>query len=136
MMYTVKRLDQHHARLISIRPEQNPRRQADRLAIATADATYIVKHHEILYCQAEGNYCTIVRTDGSKLLVSKTLKAVCQALADDSFIRTHQSFLVHRNYVREVRTDAVVLDGQIVVPVSRSRRGEVFQVITQSCTQL
>ena len=138
-MHTEQHLTSPVARLIPLQPKgftpDRPKR-SDRLAISTTEGTHIVKCSEILYCQAESNYCTIFCTNGSSILVSKTLKAVCEALPLQGFLRTHQSFVVAREHITEVSQDKLILAHEVIVPVARSRRGDVSRSIAQFCIQL
>lgn len=68
--------------------------------IYTTDNTHIVVNRsDILYAEGCSNYCTLV-TKNNRMLISKTLKAVCEFY---SLTRTHKSFAVNLDNV--VRLD-------------------------------
>lgn len=71
------------------------------IAIPFEGSTHLVHEDDIIYCQAEGNYCRI-NLDNKSILLSKTLKRIEHLLPDKTFIRCHQSFLVNKKYIRSV----------------------------------
>ena len=99
---------------------------SSRLVVSAADGFHVLPFREISNCTADGNYCRIFLKDGSELLVAKTLKYIESQLPSQIFIRVHQSHLVNRDYVRFFTTDFMVLTGEARIPISRSRRSEVF----------
>jgi len=104
---------------------------AQRIALTTGDGMIFVPTKDILYCQAESNYTNVVLTGGKKILVSKVLKEIDEALAGQDFFRIHNSYLVNLNHITKfVRGDGgyVVMGDGASVGISRSRRQEFMEL--------
>jgi hypothetical protein len=70
---------------------------------------------DIVWVEAQGNYCTIHSTTGRRM-VRRTLTSLLDELAPEGFVRIHKSRLVKRDCVRGLqtragRTDLVMSDG-------------------------
>ena len=82
---------------------------------------------EILYLKAESNYTEINYTDGSKKLLSKTLKVLEDILPSHQFFRIHKSYLVNAAHITDIilstHESAVKLVGGQSIPVSRDKKG-------------
>ncbi len=104
---------------------------AQRIALTTGDGMIFVPTRDILYCQAESNYTNVVLAGGKKILVSKVLKEIDEALAGTDFFRIHNSYLVNLNHITKfVRGDGgyVVMQDGASVGISRSRRQEFMEL--------
>jgi two-component system, LytTR family, response regulator len=75
-----------------------------KLALPSSDGLVFVKIDEIVYCEAESNYTQIHLVNGTKHLVSRTLKEYEDMLTEQDFFRIHNSYLINlnmiKNYVR------------------------------------
>src|SRR4030095_11803017 len=77
-----------------------------RIALTTGDGMIFVPVDDILYCEAESNYTSVVLKDGKKILVSKVLKDIDETLSGSGFYRIHNSFLINLNHIKKyVRGD-------------------------------
>ncbi len=92
-----------------------------------------VRHHEkmvkvdikdILYIEAERNYCRIHSKDKEYLLVM-TLKDMDEKLPQQHFIRVHRSFIVNLSQIDEVATSHIVIDKK-AIPVSKTLKEELL----------
>ena len=86
---------------------------------------------DILYCQAESNYTSVVLAGGKKIVVSKVLKEIDEALSGPDFFRVHNSYLININQISKfVRGDGgyVVMQDGATVSISRSRRQEFMEL--------
>ncbi|PKQ44273.1 LytR/AlgR family response regulator transcription factor [Confluentibacter flavum] len=92
-----------------------------------------VRHHEkmvkvdikdILYIEAERNYCRIHSTDKQYLLVM-TLKDMDEKLPQKHFIRVHRSFIVNLSQIDEVATSHIIIDKK-AIPVSKALKEELL----------
>ncbi|WP_435356650.1 LytR/AlgR family response regulator transcription factor [Emticicia sp. SJ17W-69] len=78
---------------------------------------------EAYLLEAQINYTNIYFADGSKEISPYTLKKFEQQLASNpSFIRIHRSFLVNKNFIREIKHLNVVLISGAILPLARRRR--------------
>ncbi len=89
----------------------------------------LVQQDQILYCKAAGNYTEIFFTNGSSLLISRKLKETANSLANDWFLRIHQSYLVNMRfatqYFRKSGGQLLMSDGQ-QFPISKNHKAQVL----------
>lgn len=101
----------------------------DKLALPTMEGLVFVPLADIIYCQSDSNYTTVIRHDGSSTIVSKTLKSISEILKDDSFFRIHQSYLINLQYVSKYIKgqggEVVMVNGKHL-PVARSKKDELL----------
>ena len=93
-----------------------------RIALTTSDGLIFVSTSEIIYCEAESNYTNIVLQGGKKIMVSKVLKDIDEALSGPDFFRVHNSYLVNLNHIKKfVRGEGgyVVMDNDATISISR-----------------
>ena len=93
----------------------------NRIGVKTLNGIEIIRTSEILYCQAESNYCRLHLREGRSLLTSKTLKHVSEHLPGGLFTRIHQSYLVNTKAITGVHTELTLSDGT-TLPIARNRR--------------
>ena len=102
-----------------------------KLALNTLEKIHIVSVDEILRCESEINYTKFHFTDGSRLLVTKTLKEFDKLLKDHNFIRVHQSHLINAEFIKEfLKSDGnVVMKDGTKVPVSTRKKQVLMEMI-------
>jgi two-component system LytT family response regulator len=104
-----------------------------RVVLVTQDRIFVKDIEEIVRCESNINYTWFYLLDGSKILVSKTLKEYDKMLSDHNFYRVHQSHLINATYIKEyVKSDGGYLlmkDGSSV-PVSTRRKQEVMDMLS------
>ncbi|MGZ0016395.1 LytR/AlgR family response regulator transcription factor [Yeosuana sp. AK3] len=79
---------------------------------------------DILYIEAERNYCRIYSKLKEYLLVM-TLKDLDEKLPSKHFIRVHRSFIVNLSQIDEVATSHIVI-GKKAIPVSKALKDELL----------
>jgi two-component system LytT family response regulator len=102
-----------------------------KIALPTAHGFDVVPIDTIIRCEADDNYTHVVLKTGKPLLVSRTLKEIEQLLAENSFLRVHQSHLINLNeMLRYIRGEGgyVIMSDNSSVPVSRSRKEVLLNV--------
>jgi two-component system, LytTR family, response regulator len=105
-----------------------------RIALTTGDGMIFVPTTDIIYCEAESNYTKVVLTGGKKIVVSKVLKDIDEALSGPDFCRVHSSFLINVNRIKKyVRGDGgyLVMDDDTDVSISRNRRQEFMELFSK-----
>ena len=86
--------------------------------------------HEIISCEAVGNYTKFFMQNGRNYLISKTLGEYDALLSPHHFIRTHKSHLVNKKFISFIDHDGfAVLKDNTKVDVSRRRKEEVMQAL-------
>ena len=106
-----------------------------RLAISSVQEIRFVEIGEITRCEGENNYTHFHLASGERLTASKPLREYEELLCEDGFLRVHQSHLINSNFLKRfVKTDGGYLEmnDQTQVPVSRSKKSEVIEVLTNS----
>ncbi len=73
-----------------------------RLAIPDGNGFRFVAPTEILLLKAEGAYCSVVLTNGEKMLVSKKLGAIHELLEHPRLFRCGRSYVVNLDYVEKL----------------------------------
>ena len=104
---------------------QTARPAVQRIALTTGDGMIFVPVQNIMYCQAESNYTNVVMTGGKKIMVSKVLKDIDEALSGSDFFRVHNSYMVNINHISKfVRGDGgyVIMEDGASIGIARNRR--------------
>lgn len=105
-----------------------------RIALTTNDGMIFVPTSDIIYCEAESNYTKVVLSGGKKIVVSKVLKDIDEALSGPDFCRVHSSFLINVNRIKKyVRGDGgyLIMDDDANISISRNRRQEFMDLFSK-----
>jgi len=73
--------------------------QVNRLKIPTRKGYSLVPIHEIMFCEADGNYTTIATGKDDKITTSINLGKVEEELSDAAFFRVNRSVLINTDYL-------------------------------------
>lgn len=112
----------------------NRKQTTNRIALTTSDGLLFVNTNDIMYCQAESNYTTVMLGTGKKIVVAKVLKDIDEALAGSDFYRIHNSYLVNVNHIQKfVRGDGgyVIMADGANIGISRSRRQDFMELFSK-----
>ncbi|MFD0797953.1 LytR/AlgR family response regulator transcription factor [Maribacter chungangensis] len=133
-----KKLDLQRAVELTINHIQNE--TDNTTAIQETAAPFIlsdsifVRHHEkmvkvviqdILYIEAERNYCRI-HSKGKEYLLVMTLKDMDDKLPNKHFLRIHRSYIINISQIDEVAQSHVVISKK-AIPVSKAQREELLK---------
>jgi len=105
----------------------------DEDAIVLEDRIFVKQHdkmvklfiRDILYIEAERNYCRIFSKNKEHLVVM-TLKNIDRKLPPTHFLRIHRSYIINLYHVDEVAADHVVI-GQKALSLSKTYREELLK---------
>lgn len=104
-----------------------------RVVLKTQETNYILKEEDIFYCKSDGNYTTFYTNLYENILITKSMKKVEEILSNDVFIKTHQSYLVNKNYVTKLSKEGyLILNTKTRIPVSVRRKEYVKKIIFDS----
>lgn len=141
LMATVARIEERKAiptkeqfELLLQHIHQPVKSTPQRIALTTGDGMIFVPTTEIIYCEAESNYTKVVLANGKKIVVSKVLKDIDEALNGPDFCRVHSSFLINVNRIKKyVRGDGgyLVMDDDTNISISRNRRQEFMELFSK-----
>lgn len=103
-----------------------------RIAIPFQQEVRYIDIASIIRCEASNNYTYLYLNSFEKILVAKTLKEYINLLPASDFVRTHQSHLVNRSYVKSWINDdgpkLLMIDGT-KIPISRLNREKIKQFL-------
>ncbi len=106
-----------------------------RIAIAQEKQIQMIPIQDILYIEADINYCQIYILDKKSMCVSKTLKSFEQQLINNKeFYRIHQSYLINLNYINTIiktKLPQVLMTNGDILTVSRSKKTEFLRLILE-----
>ena len=68
--------------------------------VSVSGKTQIIKHNEILKIKAENQYSEIHKSDGEKILTSKSLKYWENKLESGTFMRINRSIIVNTDFIQ------------------------------------
>ncbi|MBS1947234.1 MAG: response regulator transcription factor [Bacteroidetes bacterium] len=104
------------------------RRRSDLLSHTLGADTIFIKDghdqvrlqlHEVIYLEALNNYTGIV-TGARKYTVLSPISSLLKEKPFTRFVRIHRSYAVQKNFIKKIRTDEVLVDENIVLPVGRT----------------
>jgi len=108
----------------------NQKSNNKRIALQTSDGVFIHEVNTIIRCNSEGNYTHIHFTDGSKLLIAKTMKEFDELLSPYNFERIHHSHLINMNHLNSyVNKDGgyIVMSDKKTLPVAQRKKSEFLK---------
>lgn len=109
-----------------------PNTKLEKISLHTTEKIIVATLANIIRCKADNNYTTFYFNDGSKILVSKTLKFYSDLLKEVGFMRVHQSHLINIKYIKEfIKSDGgyLILNDKSNIPVSVRKRTEVLEYL-------
>jgi two-component system LytT family response regulator len=103
-----------------------------RLPVASSDGIKLVNLDQILYLEADKNYTVFYFTDGKQYVASRNLAYFENQLPDQSFFRSHNSYIINLHYVdKYIRGEGgfVEMSGGKQLEVSRKRKADLLQML-------
>lgn len=73
-----------------------------KIVLQTAESIYVVKLHDIIFIQAEGNYTKFHTTSHNVLTITKKIAEFDYLEKMDSFFRSHRSFIINITKIKKV----------------------------------
>jgi len=107
-------------------------KQLDKIAIPTMEGILFESLQDIIYCQADGNYTTLVMLQGDKIVVSKSLGDFENMLSVSGFFRVHHTYLINLKHIKKyIKGEGgyVILEGNHHVDVSKRKKEAFLQVL-------
>ena len=128
-------IDEERLKLKTLQENLDSRKVLKRIVLHTAENLHLVPISDIVRAEADSNYTLFLLADGSRIMVSRTIKEFDTMLSGSGMIRVHQSHLVNIAFVdRFVKRDGgyLVLKDKSKIPVSQNLRKQVIQAINDS----
>ncbi|MBZ5858413.1 LytR/AlgR family response regulator transcription factor [Flavihumibacter profundi] len=107
--------------------EEQPFILSDRIFIRHSNKMVKIMLAEILYMEADRNYCRIF-TQQKEYLLAITLKTIEEKLPMRLFLRIHRSYIINLSHVDEVAESHVML-GQKTIPLSADQKEKLLKSI-------
>lgn len=104
--------------------EQNGLKLEDRIFVKQNDLMCKILIADILYLEADRNYCQVFTKDKNYLLVN-TLKNMEEKLPAQSFQRVHRSYIVNLKEINEFNHNSITV-GNKILPLSKELRPELL----------
>jgi two-component system LytT family response regulator len=104
----------------------------NRLALHAAEGISIVRISDIIRCESSINYTHFIMVDGTKILVTKTLKDYDELLCNHGFIRIHKSHLVNLNHIKKyIKGEGgwVIMADDSKIEVSRRKKDSLLEIL-------
>ncbi|WP_281322093.1 LytR/AlgR family response regulator transcription factor [Flavobacterium aestivum] len=93
------------------------------ICITSLDCLQMIRLNEIIYLSGEGSYTQIYLENNKIVTASKPLKYYEDLLPSDFFIRTHQSYIVNKNFIdKYLKTGIMVMKNLAEIPVATRRK--------------
>lgn len=100
---------------------------SDSIFVRHLNSMVKVDINDILYIEAERNYCRIYSKNKEYLLVM-TLKDLDEKLPSKHFLRIHRSFIINISQINEIANSYIVI-GKKAIPISKSLKEELLKRI-------
>ena len=132
---TIRKIKKHNSNIFnSSKIEEalinfHAKHEQKKITINTDGKLIFLNIDDILFVESDGNYSTIVSTDGQKLLITKKLKEVNEILPQNYFFRIHNSYIVNLNKIKEfIKNEGyVVMQSNHKIPVARQRKSDFLE---------
>jgi two-component system LytT family response regulator len=105
-------------------------KEIKKITIPSTSGFKIISLTEIVYLEADSNYCIFHLINGDRVVASKPLKEYEDILTSNSFIRIHKSNIINTLYLKEYKNTNglhVKLVNDITIQVSRRRISEFLE---------
>jgi DNA-binding LytR/AlgR family response regulator len=99
----------------------------DRIFIRNSGKLVKVMLDEILYVEADRNYCNII-TQVQSYMVVNSLNTFCEKLVNSDFLRVHRSFIVNLKKLDAVADSHLEINRK-VIPISKMYREDLLRLI-------
>ncbi len=97
----------------------------DRIFVRHNEKMLKIDIKDILYIEADRNYCRIF-AQGREYLLVMTLKDIDEKLPQNHFLRIHRSYIINISQIEEVAGTHVVISKK-AIPMSREMRTELLK---------
>jgi len=74
---------------------------------------------DLMYIKSDDHYLNIFLSDSKNHFVRGKLNAITEELPPN-FIRCHRSYIVNRNFIKQINSDTIILIDKTQIPLSRS----------------
>ncbi|MEE9438041.1 MAG: LytTR family DNA-binding domain-containing protein [Saprospiraceae bacterium] len=123
---------QRKAQLEILKDGLDKSKTLNKIALHTSEKIVVIAIKDIIRMEAMTNYTQFFFVDGTKLLITKTLKEYDKMLGESGFVRVHQSHLINMDQVKAyVKTEGgyITMKDDSMVPVSIRKKPYVMRLL-------
>ena len=113
---------------------RKPKNTSNKIPLPVINGLELVQIDQIVYCHADEDYTHLFLKDGSKKVVTKSIKDFEELLTEYGFFRIHHSFLINKSYIKKYTKGeggSVITELDTEIPVSRRRKIEFLQWLNE-----
>lgn len=107
-------------------------RQDKKIIIKTSDQIHLLELRNMISLESDSCYTTVSVADGSRIVVSKTLKEYDEMLTGCGFYRVHKSYLINLSHIKRFdKQDGgyIILTNDLRIPVASRKREEMLELM-------
>lgn len=107
----------------------------DKIALPSIEGTHFISINEIVLVEADSNYTVFYFMNKNKMVFSKTLKQIEQALFNYSFFRPHKSYLINLNFIERYNAgddSSILMQNGKKVELSRNLKKEFVSLFSRN----
>jgi len=96
-----------------------------KIALPVAEGFLFVEQEEIIFLEADNTYTTVYFSNGSKVVVSKSLKEFTTIIASPDFFKPHRSYYVNANKIKRYNKQDgghIVMENEHVIYLARDKK--------------
>lgn len=104
----------------------------EKICLATTAGMEFIPIDDIVLCKADGSYTSFVLKSKNSLLVSKHLKEYENLLADQLFMRVHNSYLINLREVKKyIKSDGgyIIMSNDMHVSLSPRKKDDLIEAM-------
>lgn len=106
----------------------------EKIILPNAGGSLVHNINDIVHCESDNNYCYVSFVNGSRELITRSLKDMERALNDSGFVRIHGSHLINLRYIKKYQTGnnhRVILSNNLEFPVTDTYRQNFAERLQQ-----
>lgn len=110
----------------------NSDKKFERITLATSNGLVFTQTDNISHIESYGNYTFVYLASSERHLVSRNLKEFEEMLPQPPFFRTHQSYIVNTEFVKQVTTsesDVAIMKNGLSVPIARRKKDAFLDLL-------
>jgi two-component system, LytTR family, response regulator len=111
---------------------KNQTLQEKKIVLKTADKFHFVVIKDIIRCEADSSYTWFYMVDGTKILISRTMKEFEDVLSGCGFFRPFKTFLINLNHIKAYEKHDggfIVMTDDSRIPIADRKKEEFFKLI-------
>jgi two-component system LytT family response regulator len=123
---------EEHLMKVLIDNTKNQVSQEKKIVLKTADKFHFVVIRDIIRCESDSSYTWFYMLDGTKILISRTMKEFEEILSGRGFYRPFKTFLINLNHIKAYEKHDggfIVMADDSRIPIADRKKEEFFRLI-------